>query len=105
MNLSELRSAGGFISPEPQRVSIEWRARRFDVFVKRLSFGDVEAMLSGQDDRSRSATMIAASILLGEGREPISYDDAYRLEVSLATKLIEAINSANGTPSGVGLPN
>lgn len=105
MNLSELRNAGGFISPEPQRVPIDWKGHHFDVYVKRLSFGDVEAMLAGEDDRSRSAKMIAASILLGTAREPITYDDAYRLDVSLATKLINAINTANGTPSGVGFPN
>ncbi|TVO53159.1 phage tail assembly chaperone family protein, TAC [Denitromonas halophila] len=105
MNLSELKKAGGFIHAEPVKSPVHWRGHSFDVFVKRLAFGDVEALLAGQDDRSRSAKMIAASILLGPDQEPISYDDAYRLDVSLATKLIEAINTANGTPGGSDLPN
>lgn len=95
MNLSEIRNAGGFIPAEPVRVPVEWKEFKFDVWVKRLSFGDVESLF-GSDDRSRSARMIAAAVLLGENKEPISYDDAYRLDVSLATKLIEAFNSVNG---------
>lgn len=95
MNLSEIRNAGGFIPSEPVKVPVEWKEYQFDVFVKRLAFGDVESLF-GSDDRSRSARMIASAILLGENKEPISYEDAYRLDVSLATKLIEAFNSVNG---------
>jgi len=95
MNLAEIRNAGGFVSAEPVKTQIEWNKHRFDVWVKRLSFGDVEAIYA-TDDRSRSARMISSAVLLGEDKEPISYDDALRLDVALATKLIEALNSVNG---------
>ena len=99
MNLSEIKAAGGFIPAEPVKVPVEWKEYKFDVFVKRLSFGDVEALFAA-DDRSRSARMIAAAVLLGENKEPITYEDAYRLDVSLASKLIEAFNSVNGVQPG-----
>lgn len=99
MNLSEIKAAGGFIPAEPVKVPVEWKEYKFDVWVKRLSFGDVESLFAA-DDRSRSARMIAAALLLGENKEPISYDDAYRLDVSLASKLIEAFNSVNGVQPG-----
>lgn len=99
MNLSEIKAAGGFIPAEPVQVPVEWKDYKFDVWVKRLSFGDVESLFAA-DDRSRSARMIAAAVLLGENKEPISYDDAYRLDVSLASKLIEAFNSVNGVQPG-----
>lgn len=95
MNLAEIRNAGGFVSAEPVKAEIKWNKHRFDVWVKRLSFGDVEAIYA-TDDRSRSARLISSAVLLGEDKEPISYDDALRLDVSLAAKLIEALNSING---------
>jgi hypothetical protein len=95
MNLAEIRNIGAFVSAEPVKQEIQWKEYRFDVFVKRLSFGDVEN-LYGSDDRSRSARMIATAILLGENKEAISYEDAFRLDVGLATKLIEAFNAVNG---------
>jgi tail assembly chaperone len=69
------------------------------VFVKRQSFGSIERLFLGDDDdSSRSAAYIAATILLGDkGTEPLSYQDAYQLEPSLAKVLIEAINAVNGT--------
>lgn len=95
MNLAEIRNIGGFVPAEPTKREIVWKDYRFDVFVKRLSFGDVEQLYS-VNDGSRSARMIAAAVLLGENKEPITYADACRLDVSLATKLIEAFNAVNG---------
>lgn len=95
MNLAEIKNIGGFVPSEPVKHQIEWKEYRFDVFVKRLSFGDVEN-LYGFDDSSRSARMISTAILLGENKEAISYEDAFRLDVGLATKLIEAFNAVNG---------
>lgn len=95
MNLAEIRNIGGFISSEPVKQTVQWKEYSFDVFVKRLSFGEIENIY-GFDDSSRSARMISAAILLGEAQEAISYDDAFRLDVGLATKLIEAFNVVNG---------
>jgi hypothetical protein len=95
MNLAEIRNIGAFVSVEPVKQGIEWKEFRFDVFVKRLSFGDIETLYSIEEG-SRSARMISTAILLGENQEAISYDDAFRLDVGLATKLIEAFNVVNG---------
>lgn len=94
MNLADLRNAGGFISAEPVKVPVEWNGNSFDVWVKQLSFGDMESIY-GNDDRSRAARLIAAAVMLGDEKEAISYEDAYRLEVGLATKLVEAFNKVN----------
>lgn len=69
------------------------------MFVKRQSFGSIERLfLSDEDDRSKSAAYIAATVLLGDkGAEPMSYEDAYQLEPSLAGVLIKAVNEVNGT--------
>jgi hypothetical protein len=95
MNLAEIRNIGAFVSAEPVKHGIEWKEHRFDVFVKRLSFGDIETLYSIEEG-SRSARMISTAILLGENQEAITYDDAFRLDVGLATKLIEAFNIVNG---------
>ncbi len=94
MNLAEIRNAGGFIPAEPVKVEIEWKGYRVDVGVKRLSFADVESLYTF-DGKSRTAKMISTAILLGEAHEPISYEDACRLDVELAARLIEALNSVN----------
>jgi len=95
MNLAEIRNIGAFVSSMPVKQEIEWKEHRFDVFVKRLSFGDIETLYSVEEG-SRSARMISTAILLGENQEAISYDDAFRLDVGLATKLIGAFNIVNG---------
>ena len=101
MNLKELKAAGGFVPAAPVSVPVTWeRAGKdpvsFDVAVKRHSFGTIERLFADNDDeRSRSAAYIAASILL-EG-VPMTYEDAYQLEPSLAGVLIRAINQVNGT--------
>ena len=90
MNLKELKGLGACIDATPQKVTIQWRGHDVDVFVKRLAFGDVERLANV------SAAMLAASILLGDEQEPLSVSDAERLDVSLAAKLIDAVNSVNG---------
>lgn len=94
MNLSELRNAGAFVPSEPVKVAVAWKEYTFDVYVRRMAFGDVEALFSGAAE-GRSARLIAAAILLGEDREPITFEDACRLDVSLASKLVEAFNEVN----------
>lgn len=100
MKLAELKKAGGFIDREPQLVPVKWRDYEFDIHVKKLSFGAVEQLFQESDEKSRSARMISACVLMGEDKEPLSYRDAYDLEVTLATELINAINRINGTGEG-----
>lgn len=105
MKLDQLKSRGAFITGQPVRKTITWvhadpengeeMTDTFDVFVRRLSFGDVERIyLAGTEgeQRSRSAALISARLLLGDNAdERITYEDAYQLDPGLAAKFLEAI--------------
>ena len=103
MKLADLKAADGFVPTAPVACEVEWKhgdeTLAFTIHVKRHSFGTIEQLLSDKDDeKSRSAAYIAESILLGEnGKEKLSYADAYALEPSLAAVFIKAINDVNGT--------
>ncbi|WP_291986386.1 phage tail assembly chaperone family protein, TAC [Candidatus Accumulibacter sp. ACC007] len=92
MNLEQLRTAGGFIPLEPVKVPVAWKGNDFDVYIRQLSFGDVERLTSAENS---TVALIAASVLLGDDKTPLAAADAERLNVSLATKLLEAINLVN----------
>jgi hypothetical protein len=113
MKLQELRELGGFVPVEPVERTVTWtrtingeeKSDSFTVLVKRQSFGTIERLLlTENDDRSRSARFLAESILLGDGKDRLSYEDAYRLEPSLAAALIDAVNAVNGTGRTEGKP-
>jgi hypothetical protein len=98
MKLSELKSKGGFVPTEPVKVSVRWErpdeTMEFDVHVRRLPAGEFERIYADPKDkeRSKTAALISACILFGEkADESISYKDAYQLEPSLASALINAI--------------
>lgn len=102
MNLKELKAAGGFVPAEAVKRSVVWERApgdevTFDIYVKRLSFGSVERMLTEtNENRSRSAELIAACVRLGEnGADALTYDDAYNLEPSLAKAIGEAVREVN----------
>lgn len=102
MNLNELKAAGGIVAAAPVKKHITWAREgadpvEFDVHVRRLAFGPLERlMLEDRDDRSRSASYLSATVLLGEnGDEPLSYEDAYQLDPALATVLIKAARDVN----------
>lgn len=102
MNLKELKEAGAFVSPDHVKRSVTWtnpktgKEHAFDVFVRRQSFGALERLLLADDDRSKSAQHIAECVLLGENAEPMSYEDAYQLEPSLARVLLVEVREVNG---------
>jgi hypothetical protein len=105
MNLKELRAKGAFVSAHPVKKTITWKHgdnedMTFDVHIKRLAFGDYERLfLADSDDRSRMARALCETVKLGdEGKEELSYKDAYQLEPSLARVLLDAVNEVNGTP-------
>lgn len=98
MKLSDLK--GAVVSSELVEKEIVWTrdvdgeevTDTFTVFVKRPSFGDVERIFVGGDDKSRSAAMIAACIRMGDqGEEALTYDQAYQLTPSLAKLLSDAV--------------
>jgi hypothetical protein len=98
MNLEQLKAAGAFLPRDNVKAEIEWNGNTFDIHVRRLAFGDVERLLNS--DGNPSVSMIAAAVLIGEEQAPISYEDAERLDVTLAAALVAAVNSVNGAPSG-----
>lgn len=102
MNLSDLRAKGAFVPNELVKRTVEWTSPdgesvSFDVYVKRLAYGDFERIvLDGEDERCKGAGIIAATIHFDEaGKEPFPYKDAYQLEKSLASVLLEASNGIN----------
>ena len=104
MNITELKAAGGIIAAQPVKKRVTWEREgaepvEFDVHVRRLSFGTLERLLTAEtDDRSRSAAYLSATVLLGdEGSEPLTYDDAFQLDPSLAAVLMTAVRDVNRT--------
>lgn len=105
MQLKDLKALGGFVPTEPVAREVTWTREgqkpvSFTVHIKRQSFGSIEKMfLTGDDDRSKSSSYLAETIMLGDPPKlvPLSYDDAYALEPTLARVLIDAINEVNGT--------
>ena len=109
-SLKELKAKGALISGAPVPADIEWThvgedgqevTDKFKVFVIRQSFGVIDRIFSGENDRSRSAKFISECIRLGEkANEQISYDDAFQLDPGLAAAFVDAINRVNGTAKG-----
>lgn len=103
MKLADLKAKGGFVPSAPVAKEVEWdkdgEKLAFTIHIKRHSFGTIERLFADKDDElSRSAAYIAASVCLGAGgKESMSYEDAYQLEPSLAAVFIKAINEVNGT--------
>lgn len=110
MNLKELKAKGGLIPSALVPKEVTWKhvaadtgkeeEDTFTIYVRKHSFGTVERLFSGQDERNRSARYISESIMLGEnGRDRLSFDDAFQLDTGLALIFIKAINDVNGTGS------
>lgn len=112
MDLQQLREQGGFVSPTPVVKEVTWKERTaddgstlpdvaFTIHVKKLSFGAIDQILisEGKDaERSRMSAYIAAAVGLGEdGKQRLSYTDAYQLKPGLARALMEAIGEVNET--------
>lgn len=99
MNLKQLKEKGAWVDQAPVKKPIKWRKDgetiEFDVWVVRQPFGVVEEAISESPDKRRAAQMICLHIRLGDDAgECMSYDEAYRLEPSLAWEFVRAINSA-----------
>ena len=104
MNIQDLLDKGGFVDVAPVEVPVVWtRANAkgkdvtdsFNVWVRKRSFGTFERVASLGEDRSRAAKMLSECVLLGAKQEPLSYDQAYQLEPSLAFVLVEAVRAAS----------
>lgn len=107
MDLKQLKAKGAFVPKAPIPKEIEWThtdpetgeevTDKFTVHVKKQSFGSIERLFMGEDDRSKSAAFIAQCIRLGDGQDEMSYEDAYQLDAGLAAALVKAINEVNST--------
>lgn len=100
---AELKALGAFVDGEPVQKSISFKLDGDDaitatIFVKKLSVGESERIFlaSGADKESRTAKMIAELVLLGDGSERLSFQDAYKLHPRIAQAMIQAIGEVNG---------
>jgi hypothetical protein len=102
MDLKNLKAVGGVVSTDLVKCAVTWEregeeALTFDIFVRRLSFGDVERVLRDEArGHSRAASLIAAAVRLGdEGADQLSYDDAFQLKPTLAKAFANAVSEVN----------
>jgi hypothetical protein len=77
------------------------------VWVRRLSYGDVDSLSApGGDIRARNAAMISEAVRFGEtGEEQMSYTDAYQLDPKLARALIMPLAEVNAMKIPKAKPN
>jgi hypothetical protein len=109
MNLQELHQRGGFVSAAPVKKEVRWDhvdektgekvTDVFDVLILKLSYGLIEQIYSSPDKKSRNASLISEAVRLGEdGKEVISYVNAYQLAPSLGSAFYLAIAEVNALP-------
>lgn len=99
MKLEDLKSAGAFVKDAPVKKSITWRnlegkTHKFDVLVKRRSYGQIEETLT-TEGKARGAITIAESVMGDDGAAVFTYEEAYNLEPTLASKLLKVIGEVN----------
>lgn len=106
MDLKQLRARGGFVQAPPVPTEVTWthndketgeeQVDTFTVHVRRMSVGWLDRVLLPGKDRSRTAALIAEGVLLGEdGKEQMTYEQAYLLDFDLAQALLKAFNKVN----------
>ena len=104
INLKQLNELGGFIPDEMVKKEIKFKLDEggdeivAEIFVKRLSIGNHEAIWANAgEDTSKTAKMLSEAIRFGEdGKEKLTYEDAYRLHPSIALAMSQAIGEVNG---------
>lgn len=107
MKKSDLVKVGGLISVEPVIVNTTWKRPvsgkdeelEFDVGIIRPAFDEMERVLTIQDDKNRTATLISLCVRLegdkGKFDQALTYDEACRLEWNLVKALVDAIKATN----------
>ena len=61
MNLEQLRTAGAFIDAEPVKTPITWKEHHFDVYIRRLNFGDMERISASGNSTINLIAIVALS--------------------------------------------
>jgi len=104
MNLNDLMEAGGFVSDKPAKKEVVWKRTvdgqevesKFGVYIRRQSFGQMEAIYGDGADRARMSKYIAESICDESGKLIIPFEKAMLLHRDLGTLFVETINEVNG---------
>lgn len=99
MNLEELVKIGAVVSMDTVEVPVEWEGHKFTAHVRKLSYGDYEAMASMGDEVSKGATIISKCLFLPDQKRLMTYEEAYQLKPTFAQALIEAITTAKAIVS------
>lgn len=119
MDLQWLQDSGGIVPQVPVTKEVSWThlnpegdevTDTFSVRVKRLTVGELErlwAEAGKNPGRSHSATMLSETVILGdEGEERLSYEQAFRLDPTLADALLaDAVNPVNPLRRGKSAKN
>lgn len=101
--IKDLQALGAFVSDQTVEREIAFKIGGEDykatIHVRRLSAGDYEELiLSQQKGRSSMAEIISKAIRLGkDGRESMTFEQAYKLEQSVATAMVNAFNEVNAS--------
>ncbi len=108
MDLKQLQELGGIVPPTPVEQTVSWTriadngeevTETFAVRIKKLSAGEMERLWDdarANPSRSHMAALIAASLHLGDdGKERISYDQAFTLDLTLMEALLDAVDKVN----------
>lgn len=102
--LKDLQRMGGFVSAIPVKKEIKFKVDGDEeyaatIHVRKLSAGDYETLfVSDSEGRSRTASVISQCVTLGaDGKEKVSFEDAYRLHPNLATAMVNAFNEVNAS--------
>lgn len=94
MNLQQLAELGGFVSNETVEVPFEWKGNKMVMNVRRLSYGDHEAIGRSSDDKSLGALVISKSLFLPDVARLMTYEEAYQLDSSLMKAMQAALTKA-----------
>lgn len=99
--LHDIQKLGGFVAEKPVRKDIHFEidGQQFDatIHVRQLGIGGYESIFKDDADKqSQSARAISEAISLGQdGKERLSFDDAFRLKQNLGAAMLEAFHEVN----------
>lgn len=99
MNLEELVKIGAVVSMDTVEVPVEWEGHKFTAHVRKLSYGDYEAMAIMGEEASKGATILSKCLFLPDQKRFMTYEEAYQLKPTFAQALIEAITTAKAIVS------
>lgn len=100
MNLKELEALGGLVTEALIEKEITFRLdddtqHKATVFVKKMGLGEYEKTYVKDEKFGVSARLISECVFLGDGKERIPVEKAYRLHRGLANALLDVIAEVN----------